>query len=38
MYGSLAHTGVSWPIYALIGLGSVVAGGAVKALTWFKGR
>lgn len=34
MYGSLAHTGVSWPLYALIGIIAAVVG---KLLSWFRG-
>lgn len=38
MYGSLAHTGISWPLYAVIGLGSVMVGGAMKLAAWLRDR
>ncbi|MFC8915879.1 LPXTG cell wall anchor domain-containing protein [Streptomyces sp. WAC05374] len=35
MYGSLAHTGISWPLYAIVGIIAAVTG---KLLYWFRGK
>lgn len=37
MYGSLAHTGISWPIYLLVGMVAVLAGGTIKLYTRIRG-
>lgn len=38
MYGSLAHTGISWPIYVLSGLLVASGGALVKTMARFRSR
>ncbi len=38
MYGSLAHTGISWPLYALVGIIALIIGMIVKLSDRVRGR